>query len=411
MSTLGPIRQGAPAAAAASSSSSARNVVVLYCVQGDRGDDPAHPNAFQVARPAAGVEALRLRDIAAAFPLRGRGLFHFRARRPSRAGGGFLDLRHPDDRVPVADGGDVVMRVLRLENLKCASAVASPLRPRSRAAAAAAPDAAAAAVQPQAAAGAGALPRSPAPTLKARGRQPSLDDMNVKPRGAGGGGAEGSARGRSGSGSGGGGGDGGGTRAHSVGPLVRSNSILDIDDDDAPPASTAVPAAAAAQGGGGAADEDLAGKSEFVRASVMARRAAARKKEDAAVKSVDERERARAAEADAAADAGGRLLPRLRAWEEESGIPRCARARWGPRQWAHTQQRKQDHPRAARDDAHGAVGGQWLGGGAARGADHPKACARNVPPRVRAAAPGQGEGRGRGPAVRARARALGWVCV
>ena len=300
------------------------SVVVLYCVQGDKGEDAKHPNQFTVPRPAGGVDALRLRDIITAFPLQGRGLFHFRFARRAVVGGGFLDLRHPDDRVPVTESGEVVMRVLRLENLRCVSA----LRPRG-APVSVAPAVGAAAVDAAvatAAAGGGA-PRPPAPTLKQRGRQPSLDDIHVRdPRPSST--AEPTARPRAGSGGDG----GGGGRTHSVGPVTRSNSILDIDDDDAP---AAAPAPASSPPGGvgrvwAAADADLEGKSEHVKAAVMQRRAQDRDRAEAAVKTVGDADRAREAEADAARDSASRLEPRLREWAEESRPGAGPGGRGGP---------------------------------------------------------------------------------
>ena len=102
-------------------------MLVLYVVQGEAGDELAHPNAFDLPWVAGQQAAApRVRDVTDAFPLRSTGVFHFRFRvaceslpvsvrsmlpKPPQQYV-WLDL-DADARVPVV-GGAVFAKVLRI---------------------------------------------------------------------------------------------------------------------------------------------------------------------------------------------------------------------------------------------------------------------------------------------------------
>ena len=56
-------------------------MLIFYTLQGEEGEDPRHPNAFDVS-PASPGAAVLLGDVLRGFPLRGKGSFHFRFRLP-----------------------------------------------------------------------------------------------------------------------------------------------------------------------------------------------------------------------------------------------------------------------------------------------------------------------------------------
>ncbi|RLN32321.1 hypothetical protein BBJ28_00009941 [Nothophytophthora sp. Chile5] len=94
--------------------SSGSGLWAFYHVQGEDGEDRAHPNAFRLAGVAPGA-AVTLADVLRAFPLPDAAAFHFRFR--LNGGGGsfcWLDAVSPAQKVPVA-GGRVICKLLRLE--------------------------------------------------------------------------------------------------------------------------------------------------------------------------------------------------------------------------------------------------------------------------------------------------------
>ncbi|KAH7464675.1 Cyclin-G-associated kinase [Phytophthora ramorum] len=87
----------------------------FYYLQGEDGEDRAHPNAFRLAGVAPGAD-VTLADVLRSFPLRNPAAFHFRFRLNSGKGSTFfwLDVTQPAQKVPVA-GGRVICKLLRLE--------------------------------------------------------------------------------------------------------------------------------------------------------------------------------------------------------------------------------------------------------------------------------------------------------
>jgi hypothetical protein len=87
----------------------------FYYLQGEDGEDRAHPNAFRLAGLSPGSD-VTLADVLRSFPLRNPNAFHFRFRLNSGKGNTFywLDVTQPTQKVPLA-GGRVICKLLRLE--------------------------------------------------------------------------------------------------------------------------------------------------------------------------------------------------------------------------------------------------------------------------------------------------------
>ncbi|KAG6616883.1 dnaj heat shock n-terminal domain-containing protein [Phytophthora cinnamomi] len=90
-------------------------VWAFYYLQGEDGEDRAHPNAFRLAGVSPGAD-VTLADVLRSFPLRNPAAFHFRFRLNSSKGSTFywLDVTQPAQKVPLA-GGRVICKLLRLE--------------------------------------------------------------------------------------------------------------------------------------------------------------------------------------------------------------------------------------------------------------------------------------------------------
>ncbi|TDH72139.1 hypothetical protein CCR75_004303 [Bremia lactucae] len=87
---------------------------VFYHLQGEEGEDRAHPNAFRLT--AVSSSDVTLADVLRGFPLRNLTAFHFRFRLNSSKGNTFywLDITQSSQKVPLA-GGRVICKLLRLE--------------------------------------------------------------------------------------------------------------------------------------------------------------------------------------------------------------------------------------------------------------------------------------------------------
>ncbi|OWZ22016.1 hypothetical protein PHMEG_0003332 [Phytophthora megakarya] len=87
----------------------------FYYLQGEDGEDRAHPNAFRLTGVSPGAD-VTLADVLRSFPLRNPAAFHFRFRLNSSKGNTFywLDVTQASQKVPLA-GGRVICKLLRLE--------------------------------------------------------------------------------------------------------------------------------------------------------------------------------------------------------------------------------------------------------------------------------------------------------
>ncbi|CEG46118.1 dnaj heat shock n-terminal domain-containing protein [Plasmopara halstedii] len=90
-------------------------VWVFYYVQGEEGEERAHPNAFRLTGVAPNTD-VTLADVLRCFPLRNPTAFHFRFRLNNSKGNMFywLDVTHSQQKVPLASGR-VICKLLRLE--------------------------------------------------------------------------------------------------------------------------------------------------------------------------------------------------------------------------------------------------------------------------------------------------------
>lgn len=86
-------------------------VTCYYHCQNERGDTSSHPNAFKI-NPLL-QNKITLEDIQKAFPLSGTGSFHFRFQVIQEKQPLYLDLLNPADAVPTING-NVIAKVLRL---------------------------------------------------------------------------------------------------------------------------------------------------------------------------------------------------------------------------------------------------------------------------------------------------------
>ena len=99
---------------------------LLYHIQNERGDDPQHPNASRLFPSTPGK--VTLAEVLAAFPYTGTGAFHFRFQAMLDKQPVFLDMPPPGagaaspEACPVPTmGGNVVCKVLRLNALTSSS--------------------------------------------------------------------------------------------------------------------------------------------------------------------------------------------------------------------------------------------------------------------------------------------------
>ena len=101
--------------AAASSASS----LLYYWVQNDAGESAAAPNCARLPAGCGGASgrAVTLADVLAVFPLAGSGAFHFRFQVAQEGATRYLDVLGAADAVPTVAGGHVVAKVLRLDTL------------------------------------------------------------------------------------------------------------------------------------------------------------------------------------------------------------------------------------------------------------------------------------------------------
>ncbi|CAH0486590.1 unnamed protein product [Peronospora farinosa] len=87
----------------------------FYYLQGEDGEDRAHPNAFRLADVSPGTD-VTLADVLRCFPLHNPAAFHFRFRLNNSKNNTFywLDVTQPLQKVPLV-GGRVICKLLRLE--------------------------------------------------------------------------------------------------------------------------------------------------------------------------------------------------------------------------------------------------------------------------------------------------------
>lgn len=96
----------------------AKPLYLFYHIQNERGESGQHPNACKLNCATPG--RVTLQDVINSFPLRGTGSFHFRFQTTVEKQNVFVDLINPADAVPVMGTG-VVAKVLRLDAVKTAS--------------------------------------------------------------------------------------------------------------------------------------------------------------------------------------------------------------------------------------------------------------------------------------------------
>lgn len=103
-------------------------IKVFYHVQGEPGEDPSHPNVFDL--PGSDERQPKLRDVMLHFPYRHLGVFHFRFRIPSEEKGGYmwLDVTDPEHKVPLTNGY-VQAKVLKLGSCRSGTRRARELAP------------------------------------------------------------------------------------------------------------------------------------------------------------------------------------------------------------------------------------------------------------------------------------------
>lgn len=289
------------------------NALLLYYVQNDKGESPAHPNACRLRR--TNPDRVTLRDVLDVFPLRGQGVFHFRFQTtfPDKQVV-FLDVVNPDDSVPLV-GNNVIARVLRLDSARCAitSTDGLALRPRStqsktvspRVPAAAAPAAPAAQAQP---ATTGAIRRpTPAAAAPAPVAAAAVSATSDVPRPA-------AAQRASSPGTGGAGGTPKAT-ATAVPPARGSAPAAVVTPvvpavPSAPLPSVVVP---------DVVDADLEGKSDYVKAMVMERRNKLKATQEERIAEAAAREADLHREQAEKEEAKGVYGAKLKEWSEEIG--------------------------------------------------------------------------------------------
>jgi hypothetical protein len=286
----------------------AADPLLLYTIQNDRGEDAAHPNAARLYPSTPGK--VMLADVLSAFPYWGTGSFHFRFQALLDRAPVFLDFPPPGSGgappevtpVPLI-GGNVVCKVLRLDALASSSGRAAHegaalrvrVRPRPRPAGGGGGSGG----------GGGASPRTPAPVSAAAAAAvaamlaPAMDtggahhevpkevdgETHIRDTG----------------------------EAHDIYGKLKATDARGMRPVRAvaePSVALPVPVVV---------DADLEGKSDFVKAAVMARRSEARAKEEAARAEREAREAVAASEEAALAAARGKHEARVREWGHEQG--------------------------------------------------------------------------------------------
>jgi hypothetical protein len=102
---------------------------LFYHVQNDRGETGSAPNACKLSPATAGK--ITLRDVRAACPLtQTSAALHFRFQIIQDKQPMFLDLTNANDIVPTVNG-NVVAKILRLDNLRCTGSLAPSLTLKS----------------------------------------------------------------------------------------------------------------------------------------------------------------------------------------------------------------------------------------------------------------------------------------
>ena len=95
--------------------------LLYYFIQNDRGESSSFPNCCRLppgcGGGAVGSKPVLLSDVLSSFPLIGSGSFHFRFQVTQDGTQRYLDLTHPADTVPTVAGGNVFAKVLRLDTL------------------------------------------------------------------------------------------------------------------------------------------------------------------------------------------------------------------------------------------------------------------------------------------------------
>jgi hypothetical protein len=82
---------------------------VFYFLQGEEGEGPANPNAYEIH----GKDKVQLRDLLGSFPLRAQGKFHYRFRVNAKRAYCWADIVDPNATLPMQNGR-VIVKVLRL---------------------------------------------------------------------------------------------------------------------------------------------------------------------------------------------------------------------------------------------------------------------------------------------------------
>jgi hypothetical protein len=267
--------------------------VLLYYIQNDSGESPSAPNACRLSPAAPG--RVTLEDVLAAFPLTGSSSFHFRFQTVMDKQSVFLDLVNPQDSVPVLNGGTtVIAKVLRLDNVRVASKVLpghtlKAYVPSQREQAAAAPPPRPAAARPaQAGAGPSSMPFA-MPTMK------TGMTVHVVPKE-----------------------EDGETHIKDTGEGTDIYANLKKED-----ARGMRPVKAVVDSGPvevpDEVDDDLAGKSDYVKAKIMARRNELRKAQEVALSAVTTAADKDAQESLDMEAAKAKYEARLKEWALEAG--------------------------------------------------------------------------------------------
>lgn len=102
--------------------------LLFYYIQNDKGESGAHPNTCRL-KPADPARVV-LQDVLDAFPLAGTASFHFRFQVKQDNQLLFMDVVHPSDPVPLM-GANAIAKVLRLDTVKCSAHNAAGLQLRS----------------------------------------------------------------------------------------------------------------------------------------------------------------------------------------------------------------------------------------------------------------------------------------
>jgi len=108
--------------------------LLYYYIQNDRGESASFPNCCRLPPGCGGSKPIQLSDVLASFPLSGSGSFHFRFQVVNEGAPRYLDLTNPTDNVPTVTGGNVFAKVLRLDTLTSQARPGCslpPLRPLS----------------------------------------------------------------------------------------------------------------------------------------------------------------------------------------------------------------------------------------------------------------------------------------